>query len=61
MTSKNKKYKTSFLNNFEEDFPFVTKFTSHVSANQHKFHCTTCNVNISLARDRSNDITRHAE
>ena len=61
MASKNKNYKTSFSDNFKEQFPFVTKCSSHVSDHQHKFHCTICNVKISPAHGGSDDITRHAE
>ena len=58
---KNKKYKTNFSDNFKEQFPFVTNCLSHVSDHQHKFHFTICNVNISRAQGKSNNITRHAE
>ena len=61
MASKNKKYETSFSDNFKERFPFVTKCLSHVSVHQFKFQCTICIVDISLAHGGSNDITRHAE
>ena len=54
-------YKTSFSDNFKEQHPFVTKCSSHVSDHKHKFRCTICNVNISLAHGGSKDITRHAE
>ena len=61
MASKSKKYKTSYSDNFKERFSFVTKCPSHIHDYEHKFHCTVCNSNISLAHGGSNDISRHAE
>lgn len=62
MGSENKRYnKTRFLDNFKEQFPVVTKCSLHVFNDKHKFHCTICNLNNSLARGGSNDITGNAE
>ena len=61
MASKNKKYKTSFSDSFTETFSFITKCPSHIPNYQHKFHCTVCNANISLAHGGSNDIKKHQD
>ena len=61
MASKNKKYKTSFSDSFTETFSFITKCPSHIPKYQHKFHCTVCNANISLAHSGSNDIKKHQD
>ena len=61
MASKSKKYKTSYSESLKEHFPFITKCSSHITDHQHKFHCTICKSNISLAHGGSNDILKHAE
>ena len=58
---KSKKYKTSYSDEMKSAFPFVTKCSSSVSHYQLKYHCTICNLNLSLASGCSNDIQRHSE
>ena len=61
MAAKSKKYKTSYSDEMKSAFPFVTKCSSSVSHYQLKYHCTICNLNLSLASGGSNDIQRHSE
>jgi len=58
-SGKSKKYKTSYSDDMQKQFPFVRKCSSNVARYQHKFHCTICNDNFSLAAGGSNDIIRH--
>ena len=61
MASKQKKYKTSYSDDLKERFPFIRKCSTHIPDYQHKYHCTICNVSLSLAYGGANDIARHAE
>ena len=63
MASKSKKYKTSYSERLKEHFPFITKCSSLalITDHRHKFHCTICKSNISLAHGGSNDILKHGE
>ena len=61
MASKSKKYKTSYSESLKECFRFITRCSSCIADHQHKFHCTICNSNISLAQGGSNYILKHAE
>ena len=61
MAPKSKKYKTSYSDEMKSAFPFITKCSSSVPDYQHEYHCTICNLNLSLASSGSNDILRHSE
>ena len=61
MASKAKKYQTSYSDELEQKFMFIKACSSRVPDNQHKFHCTVCNVNLLLAGGGTIDVQKHSE
>ena len=61
MASKAKKYQTSYSDELEQKFMFIKACSSSVPDNQHKFHCTVCNVNLLLAGGGTTDVQKHSE
>ena len=58
---KNIKRKTKFSEDYSNTYSFIQKCSSSVPNYIHKFHCTSCNVNVSCAAGGLNDVTAHVE
>ena len=58
---KPKKRRTRYSNAMANDYPFIQKCTSSIADNEYKFHCTTCNVNLSCAYGGMSDVKDHVK
>ena len=61
MASKAKKYNTSYSDLLKHKFMFIKVWSSSVPGYLHKFHCTVCNGNLSLAGGGGNNFQKHSE
>ena len=59
-TKKKKKYKTRYSKEWEKTYPFLKACSTHVSEKEYKFHCSSCNSNLSCALGGINDVAKHA-
>ena len=57
--AKKAKYSCKFITDLKKTFSFVRECPSSVKYSVHKFHCTICNVNMSLAHGGKSDIKQH--
>ena len=57
--AKQAKYSCKFTTDLKKTFSFVRECPSSVKDSVHKFHCTICNVNMSLAHGGKSDIKQH--
>ena len=59
-SSKKTKYKTKYSDELKKQFPFLTSCAKSVDDYQYKFHCISCNLDLSCATGGANDVSKHA-
>ncbi|KAJ8030946.1 hypothetical protein HOLleu_27502 [Holothuria leucospilota] len=53
------KRRTKYSDEYQKKYPFIRACSSSVQDNLYKFHCTSCNVNVSCAHGGITDVKDH--
>lgn len=57
--AKKPKRQTKYSSEYQKEYPFIQKCSSSVPDHLYKFHCTSCNVNVSCVHGGINDVKFH--
>ena len=57
--AKKQKRLTKYSAEYHKEYPFIKACSSSIKEHLYKFHCSSCNVNISCAHGGISDVKDH--
>ena len=57
--AKKTKRRTKYSADYQKEYPFIHKCSSSINDYLYKFHCTSCNINVSCAHGGIKDVKDH--